>query len=288
MRRRDEESLRAEEECRREMERNRELLNQIERMQLSPGQRSTLQAKPVLAHTANTYSHNLSQSLVTRSPVAHQFHPPEVRQVAMDLSRDETSLGLAGGGSRRVDFVTVMSHLLVGAAAGSPRLPAGEAVGGRKRRRPGEQEEPQSPTYNRSRPHEATMMLPTTAPTGFLDILPVIPHEKLRENAIRRRRDPISGVEVRNVGPVVKMVVDRHMPRALGITDTGVAGVRPSNPEIRPIHMAHVPVPVRVEVATGAMMASIVTEDPCMAEHITRVSNLLASRCPAVYRSEMI
>ena len=99
--------------------------------------------------------------------MAHQFHAPEVREVAMDLSRDETSLGLAGGGSPRVDFGTVVSHSLVGATTGSPRIPAGEGDGGRKRRRTGEQEEPQSPTYNRSRPHEATMMLPTTAPTGL-------------------------------------------------------------------------------------------------------------------------
>ena len=136
-------------------------------MQLSPHQRSNLQAKAVLAHTVNAYSHNLSPSLLMRSPVAHQPRPPEVRQVAIQLSRDVMSASLEGGGSRRVDFGTVMSHLLVGATAGSPRVPACEGDGGRKRSRPGEDEEQQSRTYNPSRPHEATIILPTTDPTGL-------------------------------------------------------------------------------------------------------------------------
>ena len=101
------------------MERNRELLN--ERMQLSPRQGSALQAIRVLAHMANSYPHNVSPSPVMRSPMAHQFHAPEVRYVAMELSPDVTSVGLATGGSPRVDFGTVMSHLLVGATARSPR-----------------------------------------------------------------------------------------------------------------------------------------------------------------------
>ena len=101
-------------------------------------------------------------------------------------------------------------------------------------------------------------------------------------------------MEVQTAGPVVEMVVGQHVPRALGIVDMGVGGVRPANPQIRRIHMAHVPGPMRLEVATGAMMADVVTEDmgmledTGMAEDIMGVSTLLASRCPAAYRSEMM
>ena len=77
-------------ECNSETQLNRELLNQIERMKLSPHQRTSLQANTVLAQITNPYPHNLSQSLVTRSPVAHQFLPGVVRDVARDRSRDAT------------------------------------------------------------------------------------------------------------------------------------------------------------------------------------------------------
>ena len=70
----------------------------------------------------------------------------------------------------------------------------------------------------------------------FLDVLPAIPHENVREKAVRKRRDPISGVEVRNVGPVVEMLVVQCVPRAPGIADTGVDGARLVNPRIRRIH----------------------------------------------------
>ena len=89
------------------------------------------------------------------------------------------------------------------------------------------------------------------------------------------------------------MVVDRHMPRPLGITDTGVGGVMPSNPQIRPIHMAHVPIPMRVEVATEAMMAGVEVEDTGMEEDTGMVEDTIgtidpvASRRPAAYRREM-
>ena len=118
--------------------------------------------------------------------MAHHFHAAEVRDVAMDLSRHGTSLGLAGGGSPRVDFGTVMSHLLVGATPRSLPMPAGEGDDGRKRPRTGEQEEPQSPTYNRSRPHEATLMLPTTAPTGLSGYPPCDPP---REPSLERQKE---------------------------------------------------------------------------------------------------
>ena len=122
----------------------------------------------------------------------------------------------------------------------------------------------------------------------------MIPHENHRENAIRIRRDPISGVEFRNVDPLVELVVGEHVPRAPGVTDLGVDGVRPANRPIRRITMARVPTPMRLEVATGAMMADIVTEgigiveDMDMVEDIIGMSNLLASRCPAAHRSEMM
>ena len=119
----------------------------------------------------------------------------------------------------------------------------------------------------------------------------MIPHENLRENAIRRRRDPISGVEVRNVGPEVEMVVGQDVPRALGITETGGDGVRPANPQIGRIHMAHVPAPVRVEVATGAMMAGVEVKDMGMEEEMGMLEDIIgtidpvASRCLAAYPS---
>ena len=77
---------------------------------------------------------------MTRSTLAHQFRPNEARDLAMDLSLDAPSLGLAGGGAPPLDFGAVMFHLLLGAPAGSPRLPAGDGDAGRKRRRTGEQD----------------------------------------------------------------------------------------------------------------------------------------------------
>ena len=87
------------------------------------------------------------------------------------------------------------------------------------------------------------------------------------------------------------MVVGQHVPRALGITDTGVEGVRQANPQIRRIHMAHVPILVRAEVATGAMMAGIevedtgMEEDMGMVEHIIGTIDPVAARCLAAYPS---
>ena len=46
--------------------------------------------------------------------MAHQFPSPEDRDVAIDVSRDATSVGLAGGGSARMDLSKGKSHLLVG------------------------------------------------------------------------------------------------------------------------------------------------------------------------------
>ena len=135
---------------------------------------------------ANTYPHNLSASLETSSLVAHQFHSPEVRDVAIKLSRAETSVGLAGGGSPRLDFGTVMSHLLVGSTTGRPRMPAADGDGRRKRRPTGEQEEPRSATYNRSHPHAATMMLSTRAPTALSEY----PHcDAPREHSRERHKE---------------------------------------------------------------------------------------------------
>ena len=111
------------------MQGNRELLTQIERRQLSPHEPGNLQINPVLSQISNPYSRNLSPTLLTRYPLANQFHPAERRDVAMDLSREATSLGLGGGGDPRVDFVTVMSHLQVDATAVSPGMPAGEGDG---------------------------------------------------------------------------------------------------------------------------------------------------------------
>ena len=93
-----------------------------------------------------------------------------------------------------------------------------------------------------------------------------MPHENLRENAISRRWDPISGLAVRNAGPVVEMVVVRYVTRAPGITDTGVDRVRPANTQIRRIHLAHVPAQVRVEVETEAMIAGVAVEDMSIEE----------------------
>ena len=93
-----------------------------------------------------------------------------------------------------------------------------------------------------------------------------MPQENLRENAIRRRRDPISGVEVQNTDPVVEVVVGQHVPRALGVKDLGVDGVRPANRRIRGIPTAHVSSLMRVVVATEAMMADVGMEDTCMEE----------------------
>ena len=94
-------------------------------------------------------------------------------------------------------------------------------------------------------------------------------------------------MEVRNVNPVVEVVVGQHLLRARGIMDTGVGGVELANPRIRRIHMPHALTPMRVEVATEAMMADIgMLEDMGMAEDITGVMNLLVSRCTAASRSE--
>ena len=55
--------------------------------------------------------------------------------------------------------------------------------------------------------------------------------------------------------------------------------------------MVHVPVLVRVEVATGAMMAGIEVEDTGMEEDMGMVEDIIgmidpvASRCPAAYPS---
>ena len=73
----------------------------------------------------------------------------------------------------------------------------------------------------------------------------------------------------------------------------GVDGVRPANPQIPRIPMAPALAPVRVEVATEAMMAGVEVEDMGMedmgmVEDITGAINLLASRCRAAYRSEMM
>ena len=79
-------------------------------------------------------------------------------------------------------------------------------------------------------------------------MLPVILQEYLREKSVRRRRVPISGVEVRNIDPVMEMVVGQHVPRAPIIMDMGVDRVRPANSRIRRILIAHVATLILVEV----------------------------------------
>ena len=71
-----------------------------------------------------------------------------------------------------------------------------------------------------------------------------MPHENHRENAIKIRRDLISGVEVQNADRVVEAVVAQHLLRAQGITDLGMGGVRLANPQNRPIPMAPALTPV--------------------------------------------
>ena len=87
--------IRAQDECRRETQRNRDLLNQLKLLLFSPHQRSNFQVNPFFIQTANVYSHNRTPSLVTRTHLVHQPRLPELRQVPMDDSRDATSMGLA-------------------------------------------------------------------------------------------------------------------------------------------------------------------------------------------------
>ena len=87
------------------------------------------------------------------------------------------------------------------------------------------------------------------------------------------------------------MEVGQHVPRAPGIGDTGVDRVRPAIPRIRRTHMAHVPAPVLVEVATEAMIAGVEVEDMGMEEDTGMVEDIIgtidrvASRCLATYPS---
>ena len=166
-------------------------------MQLSPHQRSNLQANTVLADMANPYPHNLSPSLVTRSSVAHQFHAPEVNDVAMDLSRNATSVGIAGGsiswGGLRDGGVALAGRRSSGKSSSS-------CWGRRwrtKSRRTGEQEEPQSPTNIRSITHEATMLLPMTVPSGLSGYRPCDPP---REPS-RERHKETAALNIRVGGP---------------------------------------------------------------------------------------
>ena len=233
----------------------------------------------------------MSPSLVTRTPVAQQFHAPEVRDLGMDLSRDETWLGLACGGSPRVDFGTVMSHLLVGATVGSPRLHAGEGDGGRKRRRTGEQEEPHSPTYNRSRPHEATMMLPTTAPTGLSGYPSCDPQ---RERS-REHHKETSGSNIRGGGPERRSRGgDGSRPARASsprnhVPGSGRCSASQSLDSSDPYGSSSGT--VRVEAAMGAIMAGVevedmgMEEDTGMAEDIIDTIDPVASRCLAAYPS---
>ena len=141
-------------------------------MQLSRKQRSTLQANPILVQIANPYPRNISPPLSTGPTLAHQFRYRVSRDGTLPLSRDATSMGLAEGVSPRVDFGTLVSHVLVVAPERRRRVPAGAGDAGWKPRRTGEQQEAQSPTDNPVRPNEATLVLPTT-PQGTCRIHPI-------------------------------------------------------------------------------------------------------------------
>ena len=150
-----------------------------------------------------------------------------------------------------------------------------------------EQEEAQSGTYNRVPPHEAPMLLPTTAPTGLSGFPP---YGSPREHHKEMSGDPTLGVQVESLSPAQEVVIAQHVLRAEGPTDVRVAGARTNDPPIIRTPMAPNLSPLRVEVAPEPAttdVAMIEDMDMDRAEDIICVSDLAASRCNAGYRRDM-
>ena len=110
----------------------RELLTQLERMQLIHHLASNLQVNQVLSQIVNPYPSKDSPPLPAGRPWAHHFRPMDSRDVAVDLSPVARAVCSLSGSSGRLDHGMVGSHMSMGGAVGSPRVLAGEAHDGRK------------------------------------------------------------------------------------------------------------------------------------------------------------
>ena len=136
-------------------------------------------------------------------------------------------------------------------------MPAGECDVVRKRRRTGEEEESQSPTYNRVGPHEARIAFPTTAPIGLAGYPPCGP----MENSAKKLQDPMLWVHVEITNLVVHVAVAQDVHQALPATENGGGEAREANLRIPRTRMARIPILVRVGVAKGAATADKGTLD---------------------------
>ena len=79
-----------------------------------------------------------SYSLPIGAPLAHQSGRVETHEFGMDLSRDASAMGAAGGGSTRIDGATEKSPYSMGLMPSTPRMPPTDAEQGSKRRRTSE------------------------------------------------------------------------------------------------------------------------------------------------------
>lgn len=114
--------MRAEEEGQPEAERNRELLERIEGLQLSH-----VQFNPVHFQVTHFRPYKQSSSLSIGASLAHQSRRVEADEFGMDISSDAAAMGAAGGGSPRMAGATEQSPYPMALKASSPRMPPADA-----------------------------------------------------------------------------------------------------------------------------------------------------------------
>ena len=102
--------------CRREAQRNRELQDRIDRLQLS----HHVHFNPAHSQVSHFRPHELSPSLAGGAHMDHQSRLMETQEIAVDLSRDGAALGAAGGDLLRMEVANEQPYHQMAAIACSP------------------------------------------------------------------------------------------------------------------------------------------------------------------------